>query len=480
MKKVALYVRVSSQEQAQNFSIDAQKDKLINYCKAKSWNIYDIYTDAGWSGANLDRPGIQKLIKDLKDIDVVLVYKLDRLSRSQKDTLYLIEEEFLKNDVDFVSLSESFDTTTPFGKAMIGILSVFAQLERETIKERTRLGKEKRAKEGLYRGGGNVPHGYKYIEETEELIIDEYEANHVREIFRLYTEKNYGYQRIATALNEMGYKKVNGVDWQINAVKRILLNPVYKGHIEYKGESYPGLHKPLVSDETFETVQKIMNKRGGKRSLKTRYLLTSLLKCGHCGARMRGTWTSQYKGSSRIYYYQCYSPAGRPTYMVKDPNCPSRHIPISIIDDYVVDEIKRRSFEKEKFKEHFYKNLEKDDSQVNIAALESRVDELDTQISKLMDLYQYGNIPAQELSKRIETLYNDKKKLENTVKETKENCKDDSEIQLKEMLYYLDNFDILWEKANFDERREILLILVKEVIVKERDNINVILNDILD
>ncbi|MEQ8187163.1 MAG: recombinase family protein [Candidatus Eremiobacterota bacterium] len=131
----------------------AQKEKLINYCKAREWIISDIYIDPGYSGSNINRPAIQKLITEIKNFDIVLVYKLDRLSRSQKDTLHLIEDVFLNNKVDFVSLSEAFDTFTPFGRASIGILSVFAQLERENIKEWSKLGKKERAKNGLFHGG---------------------------------------------------------------------------------------------------------------------------------------------------------------------------------------------------------------------------------------------------------------------------------------------------------------------------------------
>ena len=157
MKRAALYLRVSTQEQAQEgYSIGEQKERLIAYCKALDWLITDVYVDGGYSGSNLNRPGIQKLMDETDKFDVVLVYKLDRLSRSQRDTLYLIEEAFLPHNVDFVSMQESFDTATPFGKAMIGLLAVFAQLEREQIKERTRMGRIARAKSGLYRGGGNV------------------------------------------------------------------------------------------------------------------------------------------------------------------------------------------------------------------------------------------------------------------------------------------------------------------------------------
>ena len=125
MKQVAIYIRVSTQEQAQEgYSIGEQKERLIAYCKAQAWAIYNIYVDGGYSGANINRPGIKKLIKEVANFDTVLVYKLDRLSRSQRDTLYLIEEIFLPNAVDFVSMQESFDTSSPFGKATIGLVEI--------------------------------------------------------------------------------------------------------------------------------------------------------------------------------------------------------------------------------------------------------------------------------------------------------------------------------------------------------------------
>ena len=185
MKRVFLYIRVSTQEQAQEgYSVGEQKERLVAYCKAHDWLIVEIYVDPGYSGSNLNRPGIQKLIADIKRCDIVLVYKLDRLSRYQRDTLYLIEDVFLPNNADFVSVQESFDTSTPFGKAMIGLLAVFAQLEREQIKERTKMGRVARAKSGLHHGGGYIPIGYNY--ENGKLIINPYEAEQVRKIYEWY------------------------------------------------------------------------------------------------------------------------------------------------------------------------------------------------------------------------------------------------------------------------------------------------------
>src|SRR5579875_2069397 len=133
---VALYCRVSTEEQAvSGFSIDHQKERLIAYCKSQGWDNFSIYVDDGCTGTNLDRPQMQRLIRDVQAglINTVLVYKLDRLSRKQKDVLYLLEDLFERHQVVFRSATEPFDTSTSLGRAMIGILAVFGQLERDTI-----------------------------------------------------------------------------------------------------------------------------------------------------------------------------------------------------------------------------------------------------------------------------------------------------------------------------------------------------------
>ena len=147
--RVVIYIRVSTREQSEEgYSIGEQQDKLIKYCEAMGWEVVKIYIDPGYTGSNIERPGLQSMIHDIEagGIDKVVVYKLDRLSRSQFDTLYLINKVFLANNCDFTSSTESFDTSTPFGRAMLGILAVFAELEREKIRERMadgKLGKSK-------------------------------------------------------------------------------------------------------------------------------------------------------------------------------------------------------------------------------------------------------------------------------------------------------------------------------------------------
>lgn len=224
MRRAAVYIRVSTQEQAQEgYSVGEQKERLIAYCKAQDWLIADIYVDGGYTGSNLNRPGIQKLMAETDKFDVVLVYKLDRLSRSQRDTLYLIEEIFLPNNVDFVSMQESFDTSSPFGKAMIGLLAVFAQLEREQIKERTKMGRIARAKAGLYHGGGYIPIGYDYDHEAGKLVINPYEAEQVRKIFEWYLSGG-SLKSITDRLQDEGFTNKYGSYSSWSSVRYILEN----------------------------------------------------------------------------------------------------------------------------------------------------------------------------------------------------------------------------------------------------------------
>lgn len=244
MKKVAIYVRVSTQEQAnEGYSIQEQTERLTKYCEAHGWVLVKIYTDPGYSGANTERPALQQLFSDVKRkcFDTVLVYKLDRLSRSQKDTMYIIEDVFLKNSIDFISMNENFDTSTPFGRAMIGILSVFAQLERDQIKERLMMGHVGRAKTGKWNGGSRPPLGYDYT--NGELVINEYEAMQIRKVFDLFINgldgESISLNRIARYMKSKYTNRYSS--WNKPAqIGMIIKNPIYTGMIKYGDEYYQG------------------------------------------------------------------------------------------------------------------------------------------------------------------------------------------------------------------------------------------------
>ena len=202
--RVGIYARVSTLEQKnEGYSIGEQESRLRSFCAAKGWNVYKSYIDGGYSGANMNRPGLNMMLEDARSgrIEAILVYKLDRLSRSQRDTLEIIEDILIPSSVEFISITENLDTSTPFGRVIISILAAFAALERAQIKERMALGIEGRAKDGYWHGADCSPIGYDYTD--GELVVNEYEASIVREVFSLYNQR-VGTWSICRQLNERG------------------------------------------------------------------------------------------------------------------------------------------------------------------------------------------------------------------------------------------------------------------------------------
>ena len=404
---IALYKRVSTTEQAQNgHSLDEQEERMRNYCKAFKWENLKVYCDGGYSGSNLQRPAVQRLISDIQahKIEKVIVYKLDRLSRSQRDTLMLIEDTFLKNGCDFVSISENFDTSTPLGRAMIGILSVFAQLEREQIKERMMMGKEARAKLGKY-SSSTIPIGYDY--QDGELVPNEYEKQLISRIFTEYSQGKRAYS-IAKDLNQEGLFHKYG-KWSDSTVFRILNNKTYLGYIKHSKKVYKGTQVPLIDELTFEKCQKLlkrvhdetllMNRRYGKSNS----YLAGVLYCANCGAKYsRRRIVMDYKGQKLEYiYYICNSRSKANKNLIKDCNCKNKTWKMAELDEIILGEIKKLTLEEIKPVE-----IKKTD-----ALIEKRIAEIDRKIEKYMDLYSLGNLPIDVIKQKIDELMIQKESL---------------------------------------------------------------------
>lgn len=386
---IALYVRVSSKEQVEGYSIGEQTERLQSYSKAMGWKKTKVYTDPGFSGATLERPAMQQMIADIKagKICRVVSWKLDRLSRSQKDTLYLIEDVFLVNKCDYVSMTENFDTSTPFGRAMLGILSVFAQLERERIKERVAIGKEGRAKDGRWHGGGLVPIGYK-IENTD-LVPDPVEAPQVREAFELYA-KGKGSHKISKLFEEKGYTTKYG-KWSEATVRYVISNRTYLGVVKWDGKEYDGVHEPLVSQDLFDTAQKIRESRQGVRGPQNRALLSGIIWCKRCGAR----YFSNNRGANLARVYACHSRSKRNRGMIKDPNCMNDYIKEAELDQLVLDQIRSLVLDPSVLKKV---------EQPKPRDLGKELEAVMAKRSRLLDLYSSGMFEMDELAKKIAPL----------------------------------------------------------------------------
>lgn len=454
-----IYARVSTAEQAKGYSIDEQNDRMKKFCEAHGWS-FRYYTDAGFSGADTERPSLRRLVEDVenKKIDRVLVFKLDRLSRSQKDTLNLIEDCFLKNGCDFVSMSESFDTSTPFGKAIIGILSTFAQLEREVIKERMTMGKEARIRSGKWTGG-ITPFGYDYDRAEGKLIVNEYEAMQIRELFERYAagDPRHG---IMADFNAKGYSLRNN-PWAMWSINYILENRVYCGFIRFKDGWIRGTHEPIISEDLFEKVAAVIadgRRRyaetgvpaGGKANIST--LLGGLIFCGCCGNK----FGKRSAGSppKRFWEYCCYSRIKSAQTRIKDPSCKNKAYRVEELEKIVLDEIRKLRFEP-------IQQKATEDNESKIALMKAEVESIDRQVSRFLDLYGLGRFSVDQLDKKIKPLEDRKASLQAEIEVLKTRAK----MPLKQAAEIIESFDVVLEKGTFAEQRRAVQLLIDRIVI---------------
>ena len=441
-EKAALYVRVSTDAQyEEGYSVDAQKEKLVAYCKLKDINDYDFYIDGGWSGSNIKRPEMERMIEDIKSnkISTVIVYKLDRLSRSQKDTVFLLEDIFIPHNCNFISLNENFDTTTPYGKAMIGILSVFAQLERENIKERTRMGMYERVKSGLWMGGGNVPFGYDYDPKKDILVPNEH-AEDVKKIYDLYLQ---GYS--PNKLSEM-FDVANDCH-----ITNILERVTYIGKIKFRGEILNGLHEPLVDEETWNRVQAEMKRRAVKKTVTSSYLLTGLVYCARCGAKMR--YQKWGKDGLKIY---CYSQQKSRPKLIKDPNCDNEKINAFELEEIVLKNL--FSYTKK------IKSTVPENSSPNTSAIEVFKKKYDTLVSKIKRLYNlYAERGDTILLQTIEENNKELQMVENELSIASSVEKDRREIELQTKT--ITNLEESWKLMTIKEQQQALRLCINKIVI---------------
>jgi len=309
--ETGIYVRVSTEEQAQEgFSIRGQEQKLKDYALIKDWTIFKIYIDEGISGKNItQRPAINALIADIKagHVQNVLVFKIDRLTRSTSDLLYLVEL-FNKHDCAFNSLMESIDTHTASGRMFLKIMGIFAEFERENIVERVKLGNERKVREGYTLASWRICYGYDRPKGQEIQTINQAEAIIVKEVYEMYLRQGMSISAIARALNLRGVPTKENCIWTNYQVKGILTNPTYIGKVRYHVNDKKnavvcdGLHESIISTELFEEAQRIIS--NNKRTAPTNQpkedsYFTGFLRCATCRSRM---YTHTSKGKKR---YTC-------------------------------------------------------------------------------------------------------------------------------------------------------------------------------
>jgi len=248
MKKACIYTRVSTQEQAaEGYSIEEQERLCKAAIESKGWAWVGTFSDPGVSGRTMERPGLKEMFSAIErgEIEAVVIYKLDRLSRKQRDTMAIIEDIFIKRNVYLMSLNETLDTSTPWGRAMIGILSSFNQMESENIQERTKMGREAKVAKGGY-AGGKPPIGYRVV--NGELEVAPEEAEMVRKVFAM-RKSGMTLMGITAKLNEEGYRSKSGKEFKHSSIQTILANEeTYRGHYKYGSENVENQHEAILKD----------------------------------------------------------------------------------------------------------------------------------------------------------------------------------------------------------------------------------------
>nr|DAQ96920.1 MAG TPA: integrase [Caudoviricetes sp.] len=465
--KVAIYVRVSTTNQVEEgYSIEEQKDKLSSYCNIKDWSVYKVYTDGGFSGSNTDRPALEQLIKDAKKrkFDTVLVYKLDRLSRSQKDTLFLIEDVFIKNGIEFLSLQENFDTSTPFGKAMIGLLSVFAQLEREQIKERMQLGKLGRAKAGKSMMWTKTSYGYDYHRGTGTMTINPVQSLAIKFMFETYLSG----RSITKLRDDLNEKFPKEKPWNYRAVRMILGNPVYCGYNQFMGEIYKGNHEAIISKEDFDKTQEELKIRQrtalenfNPRPFQAKYMLSGIVQCGYCLAPLKILMGMYRKDGTRLVKYECHQRHPRKLRGVTTYNdnkkCDSGFYLKDDLEAFVLKEVNKLQHDSEYLETIFSDNRKES---IDRESYQKQIRELSKKLSRLNDLYIDDRITLEELQSKSSEFLSMRALLEKELENDPALKQEESKNTIKREL---SKGDI--SKMDYESQKAIVRSLVKKVQV---------------
>lgn len=354
VKRCYIYARVSTEEQAkgQYTSIEAQEDRCKHAIAIKQdqgWIHAGTIKDPGYSGKDMNRPGMQKLLSLIRSgqVDVILTYRIDRLSRSIL-AFYDFHGLLEKQHVELFSITESFDTSTTVGRLMLNIILSFAQYERELAQERTLHKMQQHAEKGFWTGG-MLPYGYELAGtdgngSTKRILqIVEDEAENVRLMYKLYLQKQ-NVAAICKTLNDRGIRtrvrtltsrggeqrKGGGKYFYETAVMKILRNPLYTGKIRYRDKVFPGQHPAIIGEKTWNAVQRLLDKNARQTMIETRddhtHLLKGLIKCGACGGNTYTPYPSGKKDPKTGKPYLYYACTTFTKYGTKG-GCPVRMLP---------------------------------------------------------------------------------------------------------------------------------------------------------
>ena len=494
--KVALYIRVSTEDQAkEGYSLEVQREYLEDFAHREGYEIFKVYSDDGISAYSTRREALQQLLKDAKQkkFDLVLVYKIDRFSRNLKDLLNLVDELSVCG-VAFKSATEPFDTSTSAGKLMFQQLGSFAEFERNRIAERVFPGMMKGVQQGNWQGARFAPFGYTYTKAKKLLEIEEREANIVKLIYTMYLSGKSSHD-IAAYLDKKGYKTRTGKRFYNKFICDILKNQIYTGKIVWNKKHYDknqktkkhykyvrnnpskilvvqGKHKPIINEEDFAEVQKLLankTRTWRPRAKNQEYLLTGLITCAKCNHRYTGVSSiSNHRLNKKKRWYRCSGPHS------SHINCTNRAVKAEDVEPEAT-KIVARLIQNERLKQsrwttgtlqngpnfpYFGENAKIDFSEVK--------DKLRTnqeKQSKLTDAYLENLLSEDVYREKNSSLRTEEENLKKLLAgyELREIERERSESYISRVKDFLDGYDDNKEKIDFATKKQLAGLLFKNI-----------------
>ncbi|MCC7409806.1 MAG: recombinase family protein [Phycisphaeraceae bacterium] len=473
--RCAIYTRKSTEEglQQEFNSLDAQRESAEAYIAAQKhegWTcLPDRYDDGGFTGGNMDRPAVQRLMKDIAagGVDCVVVYKVDRLSRSLMDFARIMET-FDKHHVSFVSVTQQFNTTHSMGRLTLNILLSFAQFEREIISERTRDKIAAARRKGKFAGGRPIL-GYDLLSSPAgpRLVVNDEEAHRVRAVFELYLQHG-ALIPVVQELDRRGWrtkawttkggKHVGGLPLDKNLLYRLLTNVVYVGKIRHHEEVHPGEHPAIVDEQVWQRVQAVLqhNGRTGGTLVRNRYgaLLKGLIRCGPCGCAMMHSYSAQK--NRRYRYYVCMKAQKRGW-----DTCPTKSVPAGEIEKFVVEQIKAVGQDPAVLTEtvrqaHRQSKKALDDLQAEERAIQKDMARLDARLRKLAP--GAATLELADTQERLHASEQRATKIRAEIVAIEGEMVDEREVQVA-----LSAFNPVWETLSPREQARIIRLLVERV-----------------
>jgi len=472
--ETAVYCRVSTEEQAQEgFSIRAQEQKLKEFANVKDWSIYNIYIDEGISGKNItERPAITRLIEDIKagHIKNVLVFKLDRLTRSVADLVYLIDL-FKAHQCDFNSLMESIDTGTASGRMFIKIIGIFAEFERENISERVRIGKERKTREGYTNNSRHRSYGYDRPIGERIQTINDYEAENVRKVFDMYVNQGMSLSAVSRSFNMQKIPTKQGSIWCSATVKAILTNCNYIGYVRYcmhdptRNFETKGKHEAIISEELYNKAQILIEKNAKVAPTKKpdqRNYFVNFLYCDVCGYKFKPLNTVYYTKSGdkrKSHVFRCNTKSLK-------GECNSKSVTAGKIEKALIEYFSQYEdvFESDS-EEAARLEQERVNSDAQVKIYKDKLRHLDNREKEVMSHYIAGDIDFDSYRGMKKQLDSDrafaKSELEKLIKN--EGKAHPTTIFQEEVIA---SFRENWQKLTNEEKRMFLTKYIKKIVIR--------------